>query len=143
MVSLVDPESLVEDEPSVEALLAAALAVALLVVRAESPFKTVADLAAQSKERQLTMASAGTGTVGHISGEMFAKRAGVRMMQTANLDEFDEGTAILPYLRDVPRPSAASGLGGITGAHSLLLCGNIPRGSGGVKPPAYEAGPGV
>lgn len=52
----------------------------LLVVRAESPFKTIADLAAQSKERQLTMASAGTGTVGHISGEMFAKRAGVRMM---------------------------------------------------------------
>ncbi|SFE13536.1 Bug family tripartite tricarboxylate transporter substrate binding protein [Paracidovorax konjaci] len=52
----------------------------ILVVRAESPVKTLADLKNQSQGRQLTMASAGTGTVGHISGEMFSKRAGVRMM---------------------------------------------------------------
>ncbi|WP_083745140.1 tripartite tricarboxylate transporter substrate binding protein [Variovorax sp. KK3] len=52
----------------------------VLVVRAESPIKTLADLKSQSEQKQLTMASAGTGTVGHIAGEMFAKRAGVKMM---------------------------------------------------------------
>lgn len=52
----------------------------ILVVRAGSPVKTLADLKSQSQGRQLTMASAGTGTVGHISGEMFARRAGIRMM---------------------------------------------------------------
>jgi len=52
----------------------------VLVVRADSPIKTLADLKAQSAKKQLTMASAGTGTVGHVGGEMFARRAGIKIM---------------------------------------------------------------
>lgn len=52
----------------------------VLVVKAESPIKTVADLKAQAQLKPLTMASAGTGTVGHVGGEMFARRAGIKLM---------------------------------------------------------------
>ncbi|MDM0049999.1 tripartite tricarboxylate transporter substrate binding protein [Variovorax sp. J22R115] len=52
----------------------------VLVVRADSPIKSVADLKSQSEKKQLGMASAGTGTVGHVGGEMFARRAGIKVM---------------------------------------------------------------
>jgi tripartite-type tricarboxylate transporter receptor subunit TctC len=53
----------------------------VLVVNAASPFKTVADLvaAAKAKPTMVTMASAGNGTVGHLSGEMFAKQTGIKI----------------------------------------------------------------
>ncbi|MBX3643002.1 MAG: tripartite tricarboxylate transporter substrate binding protein [Rubrivivax sp.] len=49
----------------------------VVVVRAESPFKTLGDLvkAAQAKDGALTMASAANGTVGHLAGELLARRA--------------------------------------------------------------------
>lgn len=50
----------------------------VLVVKPDSPVKTLADVKTQA--RQLTMASAGTGTVGHVAGEMFAKRVGIKVM---------------------------------------------------------------
>ena len=52
----------------------------VLVVRADSPIKTLADLKTQAGTRQLSMASAGTGTVGHVAGEMFARRAGIKVL---------------------------------------------------------------
>ncbi|MEM5432962.1 tripartite tricarboxylate transporter substrate binding protein [Cupriavidus oxalaticus] len=52
----------------------------VLIVRNDAPYKTVADLVAAAKAKQLSMASAGTGTVGHLTGEMFARRAGIRML---------------------------------------------------------------
>ncbi|SEA28643.1 Tripartite-type tricarboxylate transporter, receptor component TctC [Acidovorax soli] len=52
----------------------------VLVVRADSPIKNLEDLKTQGQSRQLTMASAGTGTVGHVGGEMFARRAGIKVM---------------------------------------------------------------
>ena len=54
----------------------------VLVVGANSPYKTLAQLveAARAKPGSLTMASAGTGTVGHLGGEMFAKRAGIKFL---------------------------------------------------------------
>lgn len=50
----------------------------VLVVRADAPYKTLADFvaAAKAKPGQLTLGSAGNGTVGHLTGEMFAKHAG-------------------------------------------------------------------
>ncbi|WPB56881.1 tripartite tricarboxylate transporter substrate binding protein [Xylophilus sp. GOD-11R] len=51
----------------------------VIVVRADSPLKTVADLKARAAGQPLNMASPGTGTVGHIAGEMFARRAGIQM----------------------------------------------------------------
>lgn len=52
----------------------------VLVVRGESPYKTLADLVAGAKARpgQLTLASAGSGTVGHLTGELFARKAGYK-----------------------------------------------------------------
>lgn len=52
----------------------------VLVVRSESKFKSVADVvaAAKAKPGSLTMASAGNGTVGHLTGELFGKAAGIK-----------------------------------------------------------------
>jgi len=52
----------------------------VLVVNASSAFTTVADLvkAGKAAPSPLTMASAGNGTVGHLTGEMLAKLAGIK-----------------------------------------------------------------
>ncbi len=50
----------------------------VVIVRQDAPFKTLADLVAAGKAKQLSMASAGTGTVGHLTGEMFQRRAGIK-----------------------------------------------------------------
>jgi len=52
----------------------------VLIVRQDSPYKTLADLVAAGKSKQLSMASAGTGTVGHPTGEMFQRRAGFKAL---------------------------------------------------------------
>ena len=54
----------------------------VVVVGAGSPHKTLAQLvaAAKAKPGGVTMASAGSGTVGHLGGEMFAKRVGVKFL---------------------------------------------------------------
>ncbi|WP_420991604.1 Bug family tripartite tricarboxylate transporter substrate binding protein [Cupriavidus sp. 30B13] len=52
----------------------------VLIVRKDAPYKNLADLVAAGKAKQLSMASAGTGTVGHLTGEMFARRTGIKML---------------------------------------------------------------
>jgi len=54
----------------------------VVVVGANAPYKTLAQLidAAKAKPGGVTMASAGSGTVGHLGGEMFAKRVGVKFL---------------------------------------------------------------
>ena len=54
----------------------------VLVVRADSPLRSLADLlqAAKAKPGQMTQALAGTGTVGHLAGEMLARKAGVKFL---------------------------------------------------------------
>ena len=48
----------------------------VLVVKADAPFKTLADLIKVGQSSKgLTMASAATGTVGHLAGEMLARQA--------------------------------------------------------------------
>ncbi|MGZ5269872.1 MAG: Bug family tripartite tricarboxylate transporter substrate binding protein [Ramlibacter sp.] len=53
----------------------------LLVVRADAPWKSLADLvkAAKAKAGGLNQALAGTGTVGHLAGVLLARRAGFRV----------------------------------------------------------------
>ena len=53
----------------------------VLVVRADSPFKTVEDVLAAAKARpeRLTYASQGGGTSAHLAGEMFTNLAKVKM----------------------------------------------------------------
>lgn len=54
-----------------------ALQPVIVVVRADSPIKTLGELikAAQARGQGLTMASAASGTVGHLAGELLARRA--------------------------------------------------------------------
>lgn len=54
----------------------------VLVVNGSSKYKTLADLvnAAKAKPDTLTMASAGNGTVGHLTGEVFKRQAGIKTM---------------------------------------------------------------
>lgn len=54
----------------------------VLVVNAPSRFKTLADLVAAAKDKPgtVTMASAGNGTVGHLTGEVFAKQSGIKVV---------------------------------------------------------------
>ncbi|WP_082819176.1 tripartite tricarboxylate transporter substrate binding protein [Cupriavidus nantongensis] len=52
----------------------------VLIVRADAPYKNLAEFVAAAKSRQMSMASAGTGTVGHLTGEMFQRRAGIKSL---------------------------------------------------------------
>ncbi len=54
----------------------------VLVVRADAPFKTLADVvsAAKAKPGEIKQALAGTGTLGHMAGEVLAKRAGFKVL---------------------------------------------------------------
>ncbi|BDB26702.1 MFS transporter [Cupriavidus sp. TA19] len=55
----------------------------VLVVRKDAPFRALADFLQQARARsgEMGIAQAGNGTVGHLAGEMLARRAGVRVMQ--------------------------------------------------------------
>jgi len=52
----------------------------ILVVAASSPYKSLKDVldAARAKPGQLNMGSPGNGTIGHVGGELFQRRAGVK-----------------------------------------------------------------
>jgi tripartite-type tricarboxylate transporter receptor subunit TctC len=53
----------------------------ILVVDAKSPYRTLQDLvdAAKKDPGKVNMASSSNGTIGHIGGELFQRRAGIRM----------------------------------------------------------------
>ncbi len=55
----------------------------VLTVRADSPFKTLADFvqAAKAKPGTYGIAQAGNGTVGHLAGEMLARSVGIKILQ--------------------------------------------------------------
>lgn len=54
----------------------------VMVVRADAPWKNLADAigAAKAKPGDLRQALAGTGTVGHLAGEMLARKAGFKVL---------------------------------------------------------------
>jgi len=53
----------------------------ILVVSTSSPWKTLKEFvdAAKASPGKLNMASSGNGTIGHIGGELFQRRAGIKM----------------------------------------------------------------
>ena len=53
----------------------------ILVVDMKSPYKTLKEFvdAAKANPGKLNMASSGNGTIGHIGGELFQRRAGIKM----------------------------------------------------------------
>ncbi|MCY1164082.1 hypothetical protein D9M73_39550 [compost metagenome] len=54
----------------------------VMVVRQDAPFRTLADVVAAAKARpgEVKQALAGTGTLGHMAGEVLAKRAGFKVL---------------------------------------------------------------
>ena len=52
----------------------------VIVVAANSPYRSLADLVAAAKGGSLTLASAGNGTVGHLAGEMMKKKVGMQLL---------------------------------------------------------------
>jgi tripartite-type tricarboxylate transporter receptor subunit TctC len=52
----------------------------MIVVKADSPIKTFADLVATAKTRSLNYASPGVGTTPHLAGEVIKQRAGIDMV---------------------------------------------------------------
>jgi tripartite-type tricarboxylate transporter receptor subunit TctC len=55
----------------------------VLVVRADSPFRTLADFvqAAKARPGKVGIAQAGNGTVGHLAGELLERKAGIQVLQ--------------------------------------------------------------
>ena len=72
----------------------------ILVVRASSPLKSVADYVALAKTKpgQLTYASAGNGTPSHLASELFRRHAGI-------------------YVRHVPFKGISAGIAAVLGEH--------------------------
>jgi tripartite-type tricarboxylate transporter receptor subunit TctC len=92
------------------------------VVSAKSPYLALGDVIAAAKARPgtVTVAHTGNGTVGHLAGEVFARRAGIKVL-------------IVPY------KGAAQVVTDILGGQVDLLFGNplavMPLASGGLLRP--------
>jgi tripartite-type tricarboxylate transporter receptor subunit TctC len=122
----------------------------VLAVKTDSPFRSVADLvnAAKAKPGKLSMASAGTGTVGHLAGELFARRAGYTMLHVPYKGAAQGLTDLIAGQTDFmfPTPQAAMTLlkGGklrvlaVTSAKRIPLFPDVPTlGESGYK--GFEA----
>jgi tripartite-type tricarboxylate transporter receptor subunit TctC len=88
----------------------------VLVVAADSPYKTLADVVAAAKARPeaLNYASSGSGTVAHLATELFQKTAGVRFTH-------------------VPYKGAAQGSTDLIGGQLQMYMSSIPTLIGYVK----------
>jgi tripartite-type tricarboxylate transporter receptor subunit TctC len=79
----------------------------LVIVAADSPVKTLADLIAKAKAEKLSYASAGAGTTMHIIGELINSGAGIK-------------TAHVPYRGVGPA------LNDLMGGHIQFLSADLP-----------------
>jgi tripartite-type tricarboxylate transporter receptor subunit TctC len=88
----------------------------VLVVAADSPYKTLADVvaAAKAKPESLNYASSGSGTVAHLATEMFQKTAGVKFTH-------------------VPYKGAAQGSTDLIGGQIQMYMSSVPTLIGYVK----------
>jgi tripartite-type tricarboxylate transporter receptor subunit TctC len=110
----------------------------VLVVKADSPYRSVADLveAAKANPGKVAMASSGTGTVGHLAGELFARRAGFTMLHVPYKGAAQALTDLIAGQTDYmfPTPQSALALlkGGkirvlaVTAAKRVQLLPNVP-----------------
>ncbi len=88
----------------------------VLVVHPSFPAKSIGELIALAKEKPGTIdfASAGVGTVGHISAELFAHRAGIR-------------------LNHIPYKGTGPGLNDVLGGHVPVMVAPLPAVIGNVQ----------
>ena len=92
----------------------------LLVVPATSPVRSVAELAEQLRRRsgEMTFASSGSGTGGHLTGEMFAHALGTKAIHVPY-----KGTA--PSLTDLAGGNVDFSFGVIPAAMALVKAGKL------------------
>jgi len=122
----VTPVSIVASQPVV------------LVVRADAPFKTLADVVTAAKARpgEIKQALAGTGTLGHMAGEVLAKRAGFRVLNVPYKGAAPALTDLLggqtDYMFATPQGALAMVKGGqlralaVTSAKRLPVMPDVP-----------------
>ena len=115
----------------------------VVVVKADSWWKTLSEMvdAGKSKPNSLRQALAGTGTVGHLAGELFAKRAGFKALNVpykgaapAITDLLGGQTdymlatpqAVLGMLQATPSQPARLKALAVTSAKRLNILPNVP-----------------
>jgi len=122
----------------------------VLVVRADAPFKTLAELvaAAKAKPGEIRQALAGTGTLGHMAGEVLARRAGFKVLNVPYKGAAPAITDLLggqtDYMFATPQGALSMVKGGrlralaVTSAKRLPVTPDVPTvAESGV--PGYEA----
>jgi tripartite-type tricarboxylate transporter receptor subunit TctC len=84
----------------------------VMVVNPSVPAKTIPEFVAYAKANpgKLNMASAGTGGIGHLAGELFQMMAGVRLVHVPYRGNGPALTALLAGEADVLFPSLASAI---------------------------------
>jgi tripartite-type tricarboxylate transporter receptor subunit TctC len=94
-----------------------------LVVRAESPFKTLADViaAAKAKPGEITFASPGNGTVAHLTGELMQNAAGIKLLHVPYKGSAPALTDLLGGTIDLFMASVPTSLGQIKGGKIRAL----------------------
>ncbi len=110
----------------------------VLVVRADSQWNSLADMvkAAQAKPGQITQALAGTGTVGHLAGEMLSRKANFKVLNVPYKGAAPAITDLLGGQTDYmfATPQAVLGMlsGGklralaVTSAQRIAVLTNVP-----------------
>ena len=86
----------------------------VLVVSANSRFDSVASLVAAAREKSLSFASAGNGTVGHLMGEMWKRKLGIQLTHVPYKSAAPAMTDVASGQVDLFFASIASGLPLIT-----------------------------
>ena len=118
----------------------------VLVVRTESPFKSVEDVvaAARSQPGKLTYASQGNGTSAHLAGEMFSNLAKVKMTHVPYRGAGPALTDLLGGQVDVMFATAAAAAPQIAGGKMRALAVTTPKRSEALKdlPAIAETVPG-
>jgi tripartite-type tricarboxylate transporter receptor subunit TctC len=92
----------------------------VVVVSGKSEVKTLADLVALAKQKPnaVSLAHAGNGTVGHLGGEMFARRAGIKLLIVPY-------KGIAPAITDVLGGQVDTLFGNPLAVMSLVGAGNL------------------
>lgn len=118
----------------------------VLVVRADSPYRTVADVlaAARSKPGKLTYASQGNGTSAHLAGEMFTNLAKVQMSHIPYRGAGPALTDLLGGQVDMMFATATAASAQVAGGKLRMIGVTTPKRAAALKdvPAIAEAVPG-
>jgi tripartite-type tricarboxylate transporter receptor subunit TctC len=90
----------------------------VLVVSAKSPVKTVAELIALGRSKDLTYATPGAGSIAHLAAELFARTAGFRVTHISY-------RGVAPALTDVLRGEVTMMFAQLSTAKPLIESGEL------------------